>query len=69
MKKIIFTLCMFSFVFSSVEISGDARFRPRFDQKINGDETSTSDLYYLYRARINFKVDIDGECLKTASGF
>ena len=60
MKKIIFTLCMFSFIFSSVEISGDARFRPRFDQKINGDETSTSDLYYLYRARINFKVDIDG---------
>ena len=33
--------------------------QPRYDLKVNGDESSTGDMYYLYRARINLKADID----------
>ena len=43
---------------SEIQFSGDARFRPRYDIKENGDGSSTSDLYYMYRARLNMKADI-----------
>lgn len=58
MKKIILCLTVFSFIMADIYISGDARIRPRYDIKENGDGSSTSDLYYLYRARINLKSDI-----------
>ena len=43
---------------SDIQFSGDARFRPRYDIKENGDGSSTADLYYMYRARLNMKADI-----------
>ena len=59
MKYIIIYLSLFSILVADINISGDARFRPRYDLKVNGDESSTGDMYYLYRARINLKADID----------
>ena len=56
-NKIVCTLLL-SFLVASIDISGDARFRPRYDIKKYGDNTSTSDMYYLYRARLNLKADI-----------
>ena len=58
MKNIILCLISLSFVMADIHISGDARVRPRYDIKENGDGSSTSDLYYLYRARLNVKADI-----------
>ena len=58
MKNIILSLIAFSFLMSDIQFSGDARFRPRYDIKENGDGSSTSDLYYLYRARLNMKANI-----------
>ncbi|MDB3868559.1 hypothetical protein N9263_00690 [Candidatus Marinimicrobia bacterium] len=58
MKKILFLTLIINLCFSEINFSGDARFRPRYDIKENGDNSSTSDLYYLYRARLNVKVDI-----------
>ena len=58
MKNKILCTLLLSFLVASIDISGDARFRPRYDIKKNGDETSTSDMYYLYRARLNLKADI-----------
>ncbi len=60
MKRLIFLLIV-SLSFAAIEFSGDARFRPRLDVKEYGaasSEDHTSDLYYLYRARINMKADI-----------
>jgi len=66
MKNIILCLISLSFVMSDIYISGDARVRPRYDIKENGDGSSTSDIYYLYRARLNMKADIgDGWFFKT----
>ena len=53
----------------SISISGDARFRPRYDIKEYADGSSTSDLYYLYRARLNMAADIgDGWFFNTKLG-
>ncbi|OUW60998.1 MAG: hypothetical protein CBD58_03865 [bacterium TMED198] len=43
---------------ADINFSGDARLRPRLDVKDNGDGSSTSDFYFLYRARVNLKADI-----------
>ncbi len=58
MKKILLSMVALSFLMCEIQFSGDARFRPRYDIKENGDGSSTSDLYYMYRARINIKADI-----------
>ena len=58
MKNILISLIAFSFLMSDIQFSGDARFRPRYDIIENGDGSSTSDLYYLYRARLNMKANI-----------
>ena len=58
MKNILLSLIAFSFLMSDIQFSGDARFRPRYDIKESGDGSSTSDLYYLYRARLNMKANI-----------
>ena len=69
MKNIILSLIAFSFLMSDIQFSGDARFRPRHDIKENGDGSSTSDLYYMYRARLNMKADIgDGWFFNTQLG-
>ena len=69
MKNIILSLIAFSFLMSDIQFSGDARFRPRYDIKENGDGSSTSDLYYMYRARLNMKADIgDGWFFNTQLG-
>ena len=71
MKRLIFLLIV-SLSFAAIEFSGDARFRPRLDVKEYGAASSqnhTSDLYYLYRARINMKADIgDGWFFKSKIG-
>ncbi len=57
-------LPILALVFASIEISGDARVRPRVDVKDygiyqDGDGYSkTTDSYFLYRARLNIKADI-----------
>ena len=79
MKSVIFLIISLSFIFpqlegknesdSKVSISGDARIRPRMDIKNYVDDKITMDLYYLYRARLNFNVDIGkGWFLKTKIG-
>ena len=69
MKNIILCLISFSFLMSTIHINGDARIRPRYDIKENGDNSSTSDFYFLYRARLNVKADIDeGWFFKTKLG-
>ena len=69
MKNIILSLIAFSFLMSDIQFSGDARFRPRYDIKENGDGSSISDLYYMYRARLNMKADIgDGWFFNTQLG-
>ena len=76
MKRLIFLLIV-SLSFAAIEFSGDARFRPRLDVNEYGyesqneqfDSGKTSDLYYLYRARINMNVDIgDGWFFKSKLG-
>ena len=58
MKKILLSIIALSFLMSEIQFNGDARFRPRYDIKENGDGSSTADLYYMYRARLNMKADI-----------
>ena len=60
MKKIILCLCIFSYMMADINISGDARFRPRYQSEDDGTEfgTETVDLYYMYRARLNLEADI-----------
>ena len=42
-----------------MNLSGDARIRPRLDIKSNGNENlDETDLYYLYRGRLNIDADI-----------
>ena len=52
------TIISLSFIIADINISGDARIRPRLDIIDSKDGTSTSDLYYLYRARLNISADI-----------
>jgi len=54
-------------VFADITITGDARVRPRLDMTDQGVYgTKSSDLYYLYWARINLRADIgDGYFFKT----
>ena len=69
MRKLTLLIISLSFIMADIQFSGDARFRPRYDIKENGDASSTSDLYYLYRARLNIKADIgDGWFLNTKLG-
>tara|TARA_B100000945_G_C20357678_1_gene585493 strand:- start:97 stop:1131 length:1035 start_codon:yes stop_codon:yes gene_type:complete len=60
MKNILFIILIISNIFASISLSGDARVRPRLDVKEYPDESTQkeSDLYYLYRARLNIKADI-----------
>ena len=69
MKYIMLSIFSLTFIMADLHISGDARVRPRYDIKENTDGSSTSDLYYLYRARLNMKADIgDGWFLNTKLG-
>ena len=69
MKYILLSIISVSFMMADIYISGDARIRPRYDIKENSDGSSTSDLYYLYRARLNMKADIgDGWFFSTKLG-
>ena len=60
MKKIILCLCVFSYVVADISITGDARFRPRYESVDNGlpDEASeeTSDFVCIFdmELQINF---------------
>ena len=58
MKYIMLSIFSLTLIMADLHISGDARVRPRYDIKENTDGSSTSDLYYLYRARLNIKADI-----------
>ena len=60
MNKILFIIISISISFADIYISGDARVRPRLDIKDNPEDNvkKQSDLYYLYRARLNIKADI-----------
>jgi hypothetical protein len=56
--------------YAEITFSGDARIRPRFDVKDNGEYGTTSeDFYYYYRARLMIKADIgDGYFFNTRLG-
>ena len=58
MKNIIFSIITLSTIFSQINLSGDARIRPRLDIIDYGNNKSSMDLYYLYRAHINIDADI-----------
>jgi len=68
MKKLcilFLTLTMAANALAVIDFSADARVRPRLAQSAsfdtNGDEQwSTSDMYWLYRARIFARSDLDG---------
>ncbi|MBL7032852.1 MAG: hypothetical protein ISR91_01790 [Candidatus Delongbacteria bacterium] len=68
MKKILIVLLMLSLgatAAAQIKLSADARVRPRLDNtalfKTNGDDsTSSTDIYWLYRARLNAKAELDG---------
>ena len=66
---VLFTLILSS-VYAEITLSGDARLRPRFDLKDNGEfGTKTEDFYYYYRARLMIKADIgDGYFFNTRLG-
>ena len=44
MKKITLFLISFTVILADININGDARFRPRYDIKENGDDSSETDL-------------------------
>ena len=63
MKIIFFTTLALSLLSATVEISGDARVRPRLDNVNDGQigeasRTESTNLYYMYRARVNLKSKI-----------
>ena len=60
MRFIIIPIIFLSFIFSEINLSGDARIRPRLDIIDYGNNRSSIDLYYLYRARLNIDADIGG---------
>lgn len=45
-------LLSFNMVFGEITIKGDARVRPRLDQRYNEDGKTYQDLYYMYWARL-----------------
>ncbi len=56
---------------ADIKISGDARVRPRMDMKDATDngKSKTTDMYYMYRARVKAKVSIgDGWVMNTMIG-
>ncbi|MBU2492880.1 MAG: hypothetical protein KJ571_09675 [Bacteroidetes bacterium] len=77
MKKIITVSFMMililsaDLIYAQIQISGDARFRPRMDldDRSEAGGTNKSDFYYMYRIRLNLKADIgDGYFLSTKLG-
>mgnify|MGYP001235770630 CR=1 FL=1 len=68
MQKIVLCLFIFSYIMAEIKISGDARFRPRYqtveyefdfeDYEGNDFKSERSDFYFLYRARLNLEADI-----------
>ena len=59
MNKILLIIISISISFADIYISGDARVRPRYDVRENyAGNKKVSDLYYLYRARLNIKSEI-----------
>jgi hypothetical protein len=71
-KKIWFVLfaLIVSSVYAEITLSGDARLRPRFDVKDNGEYgTKSEDFYYYYRARLMIEANIgDGYYFNTRLG-
>jgi hypothetical protein len=62
-KKLWFGLLiiMLSSAYAEVKLTGDARLRPRFDVKDNGEYgTKSEDFYYYYRARLMVEANIGG---------
>jgi len=69
MKRVLLLLLL-TLGFSNIEISGDARLRPRYDIKDSNNGIKTYDLYYMYRGRLNFASNIgDGWFFKTRIGY
>ena len=64
MNRIIFLIISLSFIMADINLSGDARIRPRLDMENCGNGTSSLDLYYLYRARLNISADIGQAMVK-----
>ena len=64
---LIILMLLITGIYADVTITGDARVRPRLDIKDNGEfGNKTSDMYYLYRARLKVAADIgDGYFFKT----
>ena len=71
-KKLLIGLFMIilSSAYAEVKLTGDARLRPRFDVKDNGEYGTTSeDFYYYYRARLMVEANIgDGYFFNTRLG-
>jgi hypothetical protein len=58
MKYILLMASLLSLVLADIYVSGDARVRPRMVIEDIPSVTKESDLYFMYRARINIKADI-----------
>ena len=69
-RWILIFILLISNVYAEITFSGDARLRPRFDVKDNGEYgTKSEDFYYYYRARLMIKADIgDGYFFNTRLG-
>lgn len=63
MRRIIFSLIVLLLVFSSlkgeIKFHGDARVRPRLDQKFNQDGKTYEDFYYFYWVRLWMDAKLD----------
>ncbi len=59
-RYLLFFIFFASLLNAQITLNGDARIRPRYDinDKTPGKGTKTSDLYYMYRARLNINADI-----------
>ncbi len=69
MKNIFLIILSLSFIYAEINISGDARIRPRLDIIDIPSENKSNDIYYLYRARLNIKTNIgDGYFLNLKLG-
>ncbi|NQV41423.1 MAG: hypothetical protein HQ506_03630 [Candidatus Marinimicrobia bacterium] len=54
-------IIILSSAYAEVKLTGDARLRPRFDVKDNGEYgTKAEDFYYYYRARLMIEANIGG---------
>ena len=56
-QSILFILSSISIIFADMNISGDMRIRPRIDS-IEDGELKESDLYHMYRGRLNIETTI-----------